>query len=86
VLRVLRLMAGAEQRYTVELTWDEIDRAMGALRMEAWKYEDEARARADASFTAEIDQQNAQAWEVIHKLGDARRVAHGEPLFDPSEL
>lgn len=70
----------AERRYPVQLTWDEIDDLQAALRARIWHYEDQAKV-GEPSFVAEVDQFKAFWWDIVHRLGDARRLAHGEPLW-----
>lgn len=72
---------GREQRYEVALTWDQVDDVMSALRAQIHHYEDECEG-AEPSLVAELDQAIAGWWEIVHRMGDARRVAHGyEPLI-----
>lgn len=71
------------QTYPVELTWDEIDELQASLRarietFEGWD--------GDACLRAELDQTVAQYWEICHRLGDARRRAHGLPMWDADTL
>lgn len=62
----------------VELSWDEIDEVQAALRSRAFSYE--AESRGDVPFmVAEADQSVAGWWLSVHRLGDVRRVANGEP-------
>lgn len=78
-------MTTTEQRYTVELTWDEIDELQADVRASIYRWEDEA-AKGEPSLVAEIDQYAAFAWAIVHRLGDARRAAHGQPLHDANAL
>lgn len=69
-----------ERKYAVDLTWDDIDNAMMGLRNlirdgEAAIAADIAKGRPD--FAAEEEQSVAELWELVHRFGDARRVAHG---------
>lgn len=70
-----------ERLYDVQLTWDEIDDAMMALRALIADGERHASAASDRGAVyavAEEDQSIAALTELLHRLGDARRVAHGE--------
>lgn len=69
-----------DRAYTTRLTWQEIDLAMMGLRNlirdgEAAIAANIAKSRPD--FAAEEEQSVAELWELVHKFGDARRVAHG---------
>lgn len=75
-----------ERRYDVSLTWDEIDSTQAAIRDLIYRYENECKT-AEPSLVAELDQCIAGWWETVHRLGDARRAAHGQPLvLGPVEL
>lgn len=75
----------SEHRYTVLLTWDEMDEAMSALRGRIASYEEEAKT-APAETVAEYDQAIAGWWGIVHRMGDARRVMHGlDVLLEEAE-
>lgn len=75
-----------EQRYRVGLTWGEIDTAQEALRRQV-DYWTERGTDAPLDFQAECDQIIAGLWELVHRFGDARRIAHGqEPVLGSSDF
>lgn len=79
-----------DRKYPLELTWEDIDNAMMGLRRlirdgEAAIASDVAKSRPD--FAAEEEQSVAELWELVHKFGDARRVAHGQaPLLGSCDM
>lgn len=69
-----------QQTYRCELTWDEIDDLQASQRERIYRIESELKAGkwgTEPTTVAEWDQCTAELWRQVHKLGDARRVAHG---------
>lgn len=80
----------SDRTYQVDLTWEEVDDAMMALRnliRDGERYTAEALTKGDYESVSENDQSTARLWHIVHKFGDARRVAHGEaPVLGNSDF